>query len=393
MKNNLNQKFRQRTIETSQIKNRIEYIQQFANIFPSHYRVYSNRRFIGTLENLVASSLGQSNPPLQITADYFLPEITPQNNHLHKLSLVDKTIDGYTFYKYLAIEAPFHTRFLLAPTYKIFITQKRSHFIWEFNTTLPEEMKGSLDLLAQAICYVHPEAKSLFKQNDIQIAIPGYAHRISGIHSRLYCSGSKVAFTEIWDIYGAQFSIKGKSLQNFLNCKNIYVPNLKTTKQFIALNRLNIMLDIQWTKEEFFYKKRAIIFLMRNFLQDIGYSLENTENLLWRYIRIHDYEISDEEFLETRTLHSYKFKNETIFKMLLTSEEIKNKTGKTNELFKKFKFYEKKIDADAIRKDIATLANEGKTIKEISVLLNCSVSKVKRRRSEAVKLGLIPPKH
>ena len=43
-----------------------------------------------------------------------------------------------------------------------------------------------------------------------------------------------------------------------------------------------------------------------------------------------------------------------------------------------------------LREQIAVLAREGKTIRQIADELDEHISKIKRRRSECVKLGLLP---
>ena len=145
---------------------------------------------------------------------------------------------------------------------------------------------------------------------------------------------------------------------------------------------MNQMSCMQFTKQQFQAAKENFIFWFLHFAEDAGLTKkESVEHLLTVLKRKH---LSITEHLLKKhapTTHRYRITNRRLV-------EIFGDIGA--KVFPVRIFKNVKEKGMLLRKQIAALAREGKTIRQIAAELNEHISKIKRRRSECVKLGLLP---
>lgn len=281
----------------------------------------------------------------------------------------------------IAVRGRVNDKFVVEPTASINLGHGKVVYIWHLSTQLPEEMKESVKLLSDAISYLTPGSRSLHKEEDAYIPVPGIYGRNNKCY-RIKKSGRSYSLFELWETVGKNFPVKGHALRKFLKSEKIYINNLTTTQQYIGLKQLNALMTVKFSIKEFDDKKQSFLFLYWNFARDIGIADKNIQEMIYVFCLRRNYCITGKDIMQSKPVKPYKFRNETIVKML----------GEKAVKAFPMKKQSKKTDADSIRKKIAELANHGLSIKEIAATLKLHISKVKRRRSEASKLGYIFPK-
>ena len=145
---------------------------------------------------------------------------------------------------------------------------------------------------------------------------------------------------------------------------------------------MNQMSCMQFTKQQFQAAKENFTFWFLHFAEDAGLTKkESVEHLLTVLKRKH---LSITENLlkkHSPTTHRYFITNRRLV-------EIFGDLG--SKVFPVRVFKNVKEKGTILREKIAILARSGKTVREIAAELNEHISKIKRRRSECVKLGLLP---
>lgn len=338
-------------------KNEKDMIERFENLIGDGHDIYDGRKLINRTGRCRLSCIFKRNRPYQID----LSKIDGK----HHRSL-----------QYVAIEGKEGIAFRFPPTYTITVTKEKVQYIWKLNKGFREAEFDKLKFLSEMLCYLYPGTKSLHR-GSIKVYVPGIVHRLSGKCIKIICSGQIYEFYELKSRMESMFPVIGQSLKKYLKSEKIYVKGLKSTRQFIALNRANMILNHKWKMRIFQKKKQNILFLLQNFLADIGMKFTEAERMIWNWCKRRGYQITEDELFISRPMKRYFFTNKTICSML------------GNEVRTYFPYKEKNHNAHEIRRRIAEYANQGKTIKEIAALLQVSESIVKRRRSQAVKAGLI----
>lgn len=282
----------------------------------------------------------------------------------------------------LAVEGESGLFFPVKPSFIIRISRERSQYVWQLSHTLPLSRNSDLTLLSDMFAYLHPGCVSINRIGK-KIICPGVPNAQTGITPILEKgSGRSYSFRELQKSVQDYFPVEGKSLRKYLRSDKLYIPGLHTTHQFISLRRMNQMSCMRFTKKQFQTLKEDFTFWFLHFAEDAGLTKkESKEHLLTVLKRKH---LSITENLlkkHSPTTHRYFITNRRLV-------EIFGDLGA--KVFPVRIFKNVKEKGTILREKIAILARSGKTVREIAAELNEHISKIKRRRSECVKLGLLP---
>lgn len=282
----------------------------------------------------------------------------------------------------LAVEGESGLFFPVKPSFIIRISRERSQYVWQLSHTLPLSRNSDLTLLSDMFAYLHPGCVSINRIGK-KIICPGVPNAQTGITPILEKgSGRSYSFRELQKSVQDYFPVEGKSLRKYLRSDKLYIPGLHTTHQFISLRRMNQMSCMRFTKKQFQTLKEDFTFWFLHFAEDAGLTKkESKEHLLTVLKRKH---LSITENLlkkHSPTTHRYFITNRRLV-------EIFGDLG--SKVFPVRVFKNVKEKGTILREKIAILARSGKTVREIAAELNEHISKIKRRRSECVKLGLLP---
>ncbi|MBS5197547.1 MAG: hypothetical protein KHY93_10405 [Clostridiales bacterium] len=282
----------------------------------------------------------------------------------------------------LAVESESGLFFPVKPSFIIRISRERSQYVWQLSHTLPLSRNSDLTLLSDMFAYLHPGCVSINRIGK-KIICPGVPNAQTGITPILEKgSGRSYSFRELQKSVQDYFPVEGKSLRKYLRSDKLYIPGLHTTHQFISLRRMNQMSCMRFTKKQFQTLKEDFTFWFLHFAEDAGLTKkESKEHLLTVLKRKH---LSITENLlkkHSPTTHRYFITNRRLV-------EIFGDLG--SKVFPVRVFKNVKEKGTILREKIAILARSGKTVREIAAELNEHISKIKRRRSECVKLGLLP---
>lgn len=282
----------------------------------------------------------------------------------------------------IAVEGESGLFFPVEPSFIIRINRERSQYVWQLSHTLPLSRNSDLTLLSDMFAYLHPGCVSINRIGK-KLICPGIPNAQTGITPVLEKgSGRSYSFRELQKSVQDYFPVEGKSLRKYLRSDKLYIPGLHTTHQFIGLRRINQMSCMRFTKKQFQTLKEDFTFWFLHFAEDAGLTKkESVEHLLTVLKRKH---LSITENLLKKhapTTHRYRITNRRLV-------EIFGDIGA--KVFPVRIFKNVKEKGMLLRKQIAALAREGKTIRQIAAELNEHISKIKRRRSECVKLGLLP---
>lgn len=282
----------------------------------------------------------------------------------------------------LAVEGESGLFFPVKPSFIIRISRERSQYVWQLSHTLPLSRNSDLTLLSDMFAYLHPGCVSINRIGK-KIICPGVPNAQTGITPILEKgSGRSYSFRELQKSVQDYFPVEGKSLRKYLRSDKLYIPGLHTTHQFISLRRMNQMSCMRFTKKQFQTLKEDFTFWFLHFAEDASLTKkESKEHLLTVLKRKH---LSITENLlkkHSPTTHRYFITNRRLV-------EIFGDLG--SKVFPVRVFKNVKEKGTILREKIAILARSGKTVREIAAELNEHISKIKRRRSECVKLGLLP---
>lgn len=282
----------------------------------------------------------------------------------------------------LAVEGESGLFFPVKPSFIIRISRERSQYVWQLSHTLPLSRNSDLTLLSDMFAYLHPGCVSINRIGK-KIICPGVPNAQTGITPILEKgSGRSYSFRELQKSVQDYFPVEGKSLRKYLRSDKLYIPGLHTTHQFISLRRMNQMSCMRFTKKQFQTLKEDFTFWFLHFAEDAGLTKkESKEHLLTVLKRKH---LSITENLlkkHSPTTHRYFITNRRLV-------EIFGDLG--SKVFPVRVFKNVKEKGTILREKITILARAGKTVREIAAELNEHISKIKRRRSECVKLGLLP---
>lgn len=300
----------------------------------------------------------------------------------NRKSFLSRTLtrDKNVFVKVVGVETKEKLQFPVKPTVELSDGDGKCQYLWLLALPVEASHHTSVELLEKAIAYFcQGRCKPLHKTKGI--IIPGIVALRTGRYSTMSKIGPCYVLSQLWEGWGEYFPVKGKGLEKFLKSNRIYVPGLKTVKQFIAIRRLNGLLSLKLSKEEFAEKHEAFMFWMWNFGLDVGIEYSKIKDLI-RDICVRRKLDFDEEWIEK----AYPYKGDTYKVKNARLVEIFGENAKALFPVRPEKGTWKKR-ADKIRKEIAVLAQKGMSIRRIAETLGVSVSIVKRRRSEAVKLG------
>lgn len=282
----------------------------------------------------------------------------------------------------LAVEGESGLFFPVKPSFIIRISRERSQYVWQLSHTLPLSRNSEIVLLSDMFAYLHPGCIGINRIGK-KLICPGIPNAQTGITPILKKgSGRSYNFRELQKSVQDYFPVEGKSLRKYLRSDKLYIPGLHTTHQFISLRRMNQMSCMRFTKKQFQTLKEDFTFWFLHFAEDAGLTKkESKEHLLTVLKRKH---LSITENLlkkHTPTTHRYFITNRRLV-------EIFGDLGA--KVFPVRIFKNVKEKGTILREKIAILARSGKTVREIAAELNEHISKIKRRRSECVKLGLLP---
>lgn len=272
------------------------------------------------------------------------------------------------------------TYFSVPPTLRLW-NGKTYQYVWVLESPVVNAMEDSVKLLEKVICYQTPGCQPLFKAEGI--IVPGVAGLVSGKYSELKECGPRYELSKLWEMFGKPFPVKGVALEKYMENDTISVNNLSTTRQFISRSRLSKLLSLNLTVEEMNSERlESYLFWICCSAQDLGMNREEIIMLAKHTCEKKGYPVTSHMIRKAMPDPGKKY--------TISNKRLNDIFGaKAKEVFpvKEKGLWKKR--AKEIQQQIADLANEGLSISQIARQLNVSISLVKRRRSQAVKLGLI----
>lgn len=291
--------------------------------------------------------------------------------------------------KFVAVQGRDGMRFPAEPTYKIVISKDLVQYLWQFDRALPEEMMDALRLLSRSLAYLAPGAKPLNVGYDTIVLVPGIPDLDTGKPGRFVKTGKVYTYEGLWATVGKEFPVKGKSLWKFLRSDSIYIEGISTTREFLGVERFNRLLKgaTKLTKKAFTAVRQEFLFLAWNFGHDAGMDDGLVMGKLMDYGLRHGFDIDGTDLQIARPVKRYQF----------TDVKIVKKLGAWAEKYfpakPKHHTPREELNEETAQKvdEVAGLAKAGMKIREIAEKLKLHVSTVKRRRTQAVKKGLLAP--
>lgn len=277
-------------------KHEKEIIDEFEHLIGNDHNIFDGRKMINRTGRCHLSCILKRNRPYQI-------------------SLLKESYDYHRSLQYIVIEGREGIVFPFHPTYTIAITKEKVQYIWKLTKAYPEEDFEKLRFISEMLCYLYPGTKSLH-HGMVKVWIPGIVHRLSGKTIALLNSGSIYELYQLKNRIESLFPVVGMSLKKYLKSEKVYIKGLKSTRQFIALKRVNMILNHKWKKKIFQERKQNILFLLQNFLADIGMKFTEAERMIWNWCRRRGYKITEDELYVARPVKRYIFTNKTICSML-----------------------------------------------------------------------------
>lgn len=310
-----------------------------------------------------------------------------ETNHARNVSLWERE-DGKEVIRHIAVEGKKGMHFEIEPTYEIEISKTKTQYIWGLNCGLNTGLAESIYMLAKVICYLHPDAKSLHKTDNAYICVPGIPCLTQSFTPSFKTkSGKRYSFNQLWEAFGSKIPVKGKSLKKFLRSEKVYKPGLTTFHEFLCLKRLNIVLSLRYKKAEFEERKSSILFLIWNFCHGLGMKRDEVMDLVRNFTKRRGYACADQEILDAQPVKDYRFTNAKLVEYLGEKAEKPFGMKKQKNKDKEGKFLYTRNDI--LLRVISELANKGYKIREMVSILGEHISKIKRLRSRAVKMGFI----
>ena len=112
-------------------------------------------------------------------------------------------------------------------------------YVWVLKFPVCQKMESSCHLLEKAIAYLCPGAKPIYKTKGIMVPGIKDVRTLKEKTELLYNMETKYSLSEIWEEVGKRFPVRGRALKVYINNDMLYREGLSTTKQFIAIRRLN----------------------------------------------------------------------------------------------------------------------------------------------------------
>lgn len=318
-----------------------------------------------------------------------LRELVNEANHVRNVSLWEQE-NGKEIIRNIAVEGEKGIRFEAEPSYVIEISKTKNQYIWCLNGALNTDMAESVYCLTKVICYLHPDVKSMHTKEKAYIRVPGIPCVTQSFTPSFYkVSGKRYSMNQLWDAFGGKLPVRGKSIKRFLRSEKIYKPGLKTTHEFLCLNRLNVVLSLRYEKTEFAERRQSILFLIWNFALGIGMQRDEVIDLIRKFTKRQGYACTDQDILDAEPVMSYRFTNEKLMEYLGDKAKKYFGTEKRAEKKREKPKVSLRHKNDHLIWAISILASQGIKIWEMAEIFGEHISKVKRLRSRAVKLGWI----
>ena len=148
-------------------------------------------------------------------------------------------------------------------------------YVWVLKFPVCQKMESSCHLLEKAIAYLCPGAKPIYKTKGIMVPGIKDVRTLKEKTELLYNMETKYSLSEIWEEVGKRFPVRGRALKVYINNDMLYREGLSTTKQFIAIRRLNSLRrmirekkdlkDLEWKQ------MKKILYWFWCFAMDVGY--------------------------------------------------------------------------------------------------------------------------
>ena len=263
-------------------------------------------------------------------------------------------------------------------------------YVWVLKFPVCQKMESSCHLLEKAIAYLCPGAKPIYKTKGIMVPGIKDVRTLKGKTELLYNMETKYSLSEIWEEVGKRFPVRGRALKVYINNDMLYREGLSTTKQFIAIRRLNSLRrmirekkdlkDLEWKQ------MKKILYWFWCFAMDVGYEDDEIVFLIDQTFRRQGIIMPQAYIKETKADSTYKIKNETLNDVFgFQSDEYfhvpKKKMPKEE--------YVKQMDdkKTAMTKAVTSLFYKGLTVAQIAEELHISKRTVISRKNDAKKLG------
>ncbi len=266
-------------------------------------------------------------------------------------------------------------------------------YVWVLKFPVCHKMESSCHLLEKAIAYLCPGAKPIYKTKGIMVPGIKDVRTLKEKTELLYNMETKYSLSEIWEEVGKRFPVRGRALKVYINNDMLYREGLSTTKQFIAIRRLNSLRrmirekkdlkDLEWKQ------MKKVLYWFWCFAMDVGYEDDEIVFLIDQTFRRQGIIMPQAYIKETKADSTYKIKNETLNDVFgLQSDKYfhvpKKKMPKEE--------YVKQMDdkKTAMTKAVTSLFYKGLTVAQIAEELHISKRTVISRKNDAKKFGWIP---
>lgn len=277
------------------------------------------------------------------------------------------------------------------------VIRKRSietyQYIWVLKFPISIKMKSSWHLLERAIAHLYPGAKPIYKTKGIMV--PGIKELQTGYGwvDLDEFNEDKYTFSYLWEVIGKSYPVRGRALKKLLRNCALYCKGLKTTKQFIAIRRLNslrrLILDKKGLTKLRWKEMLRILYWYWCFAIDVGYQTEEIEEQITDIFKMKGIIMPISLIREAKADSTYKIRNKTLNEVFgLDNDkyfhEPKERVTRA-EYLKNIE--EKKME---LTKAITRLFYKGFSSTGTAKMLNISMATVARRKNDAKKLGWIP---
>lgn len=277
------------------------------------------------------------------------------------------------------------------------VIRKRSidtyQYIWVLKFPVNIKIKSSWHLLKRALAHLYPGAKPIYKTKGIMV--PGIKELQTGYGwvDLDEFNENKYTFSYLWEAIGKCYPVRGRALKKYLRNCALYCEGLKTTKQFIAIRRLNslrrLILDKKALLKLRWEEMLKILYWYWCFAIDVGYQTEEIEKQITDIFKMKGIIMPISLIREAKTDSTYRIRNKTLNETFGLDHdryfhEPKERVTRA-EYLKGME--EKRME---LTKEITILFYKGYSSTETAKMLNVSMATVARRKNDAKKLGWIP---
>lgn len=277
------------------------------------------------------------------------------------------------------------------------VIRKRSidtyQYIWVLKFPVNIKIKSSWHLLERALAHLYPGAKPIYKTKGIMV--PGIKELQTGYGwvDLDEFNENKYTFSYLWEAIGKCYPVRGRALKKYLRNCALYCEGLKTTKQFIAIRRLNslrrLILDKKGLLKLRWEEMLKILYWYWCFAIDVGYQTEEIEKQITDIFKMKGIIMPISLIREAKADSTYRIRNKTLNETFGLDDdryfhEPKERVTRAEYL----KGMEEK--RMKLTKEITRLFYKGYSSTETAKMLNVSMATVARRKNDAKKLGWIP---